>query len=276
MLLVSAVELADEIEPVPLAAGNLIEVLFHLGGELDVDEIAEVTAQQARDRKRRETGHERLALPEDVAAALDGPDRRRVGRRAADAEPLELLDERGFGEPRRAARCRGASVRAPPRARAPPAPAPTRSPTVSFGSTVSCSSSSAAGSSLPSTYARRKPANSMALPDAVKIAGLAVGTGAGNLDRGAQHACVHHLRRHRALPDQLVDPQIAAVERAPRARRAWPRNSTAGSLRAPPARSSLSSRSGGARRSRRRRTSPESPTADSASAFSLSVVESVR
>src|SRR5215213_1281711 len=45
-----------------------------------------------------------------------------------------------------------------------------RSPTFACGRIASCSSSSAAGSSLPSTYARRKPANSMALPLAVSTA----------------------------------------------------------------------------------------------------------
>ena len=68
--------------------------------------------------------------------------------------------------------CRlGSSAIACTRAAAPVPPRSTRSPTVSVGSTVSCSSISAAGSSLPSTYARRKPANSIAFPDAVKIAG---------------------------------------------------------------------------------------------------------
>src|SRR5207247_763313 len=92
---IAAIELADEIEPLALAARDLIEIFLHLRGELDVDEIAEVREQQPRDGERRETRHERLALPEDVAAPLDRPDRRRVGGRTSDPEPLEFLDERG-------------------------------------------------------------------------------------------------------------------------------------------------------------------------------------
>src|SRR6185369_16327471 len=92
MVLVAAVELSDEVEPFPLAARDLIEVFLHLGGELDVDEIAEVTEQQARHGERDEARHERLSLAEDVAAPLDGADGRGEGGRAADANPLELLD----------------------------------------------------------------------------------------------------------------------------------------------------------------------------------------
>src|SRR3982074_2589811 len=95
--LVAAVELADEIEPLALAARNLVEVFLHLRGEAEVDEIAEVPQKKTCDRKRGEARDERLALTEDVAAALDCPDRRRVGRRPADALPLQILDERRFG-----------------------------------------------------------------------------------------------------------------------------------------------------------------------------------
>src|SRR4029453_270014 len=98
---VGGIKSLDEIEPLALAARNLVEVLFHFGRELDVDEIAEMRDQQTRDRERGEAGHERLALPENVAAALDRADRRRVGGRTPDAEPLEFLDERRFGVPRR-------------------------------------------------------------------------------------------------------------------------------------------------------------------------------
>ena len=101
VLAVAAVERADEVEPVLLAVGDLVEDLLHLGGEADVDVVGEVLAQQPRDGKRREARHQRLALARDVAAALDGGDRRRVGRRPADAFFLEPLDQRRFGVARR-------------------------------------------------------------------------------------------------------------------------------------------------------------------------------
>ena len=42
MMLVAAIELLDEVEPLALAARDLVEVLLHFGRELDVDEIAEM------------------------------------------------------------------------------------------------------------------------------------------------------------------------------------------------------------------------------------------
>ena len=78
-----------------------IEVFLHLRGELEIHQVGEVRAEKTRDCKRRVAGHQRLALPEDVAAPLDRPDRRRVGGRTADPEPLQFLDQRRFSEARR-------------------------------------------------------------------------------------------------------------------------------------------------------------------------------
>ncbi len=44
--------------------------------------------------------------------------------------------------------------------------------------------------------------------------GLAVRCLRGNLDRRPEHSRVNHLRRHRALPDQLVNPLLVDVEHA--------------------------------------------------------------
>ena len=73
--MIAAIELPDEVEPLALAARDLVEVLLHLRRELDVDQITEMGPQQPRDRKRRKARHQRLALSEDVAAPFDGPDR---------------------------------------------------------------------------------------------------------------------------------------------------------------------------------------------------------
>ena len=101
VLAVAAIELADEIEPVLFAVGDLVEDLLHLGGEAEIDILAEVLAQQPRHRKRREARDQRLALPRHVPAPLNGPDRGRVRRRAADALLFEPLDQRRFGVARR-------------------------------------------------------------------------------------------------------------------------------------------------------------------------------
>src|SRR5688572_10547355 len=98
VLLRAEIELPQELDPFALTARDLVEVLFHFGGEVCFDEVAEVVAQQLRHRERREARDERLALAEDISAADDRRDRRRVGGRPADAEPLQLLDERRFRE----------------------------------------------------------------------------------------------------------------------------------------------------------------------------------
>ena len=101
MLAIAVVELSQERDRFALAARDLVEIVFHLRGEVAFDEVAEVFAQQLGHGKRREARNERLPLPEHVATADDRRDGRRVGRRTTDAEPFELLDERRFREPRR-------------------------------------------------------------------------------------------------------------------------------------------------------------------------------
>ena len=52
----------------------------------------------------------------------------------------------------------------------------------------------------------------MALPDAVNAHASPSGPRPRDFDRRLQHARIGHLRRHRALPDQLVDAQFVGVE----------------------------------------------------------------
>ena len=88
----------------------------------------------------------------------------------------------------------------------------------------------------------------------------------GDLDRRAQHARIDHLRRHRPLPDQLVDLQLVGVEHPLELARRADGSRSAGSLRALPARSCTASDTGAGRRSTRRRTSRGSTRADFAAA----------
>ena len=78
MLLIAEIELAEERDRLALAAGDLVEVVFHLRGEVGLDEVAEMITQQLGDGKGGEAGDERLALPQDVATPNNGRDRRRV------------------------------------------------------------------------------------------------------------------------------------------------------------------------------------------------------
>jgi hypothetical protein len=59
-----------------------------------------MVAQQLGHREGGKARDERFALTEYITAANDRRDGRRVGRRAADAKPFELLDERCFRKPR--------------------------------------------------------------------------------------------------------------------------------------------------------------------------------
>ncbi len=80
-----------------LAARDAVEVVLHLGGEVVVDEPAEVLLQQVHHGEGQEGRHECRALLEDVPAVQDRADDRRVRGRAADLPLLQLLDQRGFG-----------------------------------------------------------------------------------------------------------------------------------------------------------------------------------
>ncbi len=211
MVLVAAKELPDEIEPVALAARNLIEILLHLRRERDVDEIVEVPAQEARDGEGRVARDQRLALTEHVPAALDRADRRSVGRRTPDAEPFELFDQRRLRVARR--RRRIVTLRLERN----------RPDACTRVALHQVADRQLRQDRLLLLELRRRivAAFDIGAAEAGELDRLAgrgerrrfgVDTGAGDLDRRAQDARVHHLRRHRALPDQLVDAQVVPIE----------------------------------------------------------------
>ena len=80
------------------ALGNGVELVLHVGGELIVHQVPEVTLEQIHNGERAKRRHERFALLPDVAASINGLHHRRVGRGTTNAEIFELLDERGLGE----------------------------------------------------------------------------------------------------------------------------------------------------------------------------------
>ena len=96
-----AVEGAQQRHPLALATGDLVELLLHPRGELDVDVVAEVLDEQVGHDLGDELGMEPAVLDPDVAAVGDRRDRRRVRRRAADPVLLERLDQRGLRIARR-------------------------------------------------------------------------------------------------------------------------------------------------------------------------------
>ena len=165
-------------------------------------------AQQPRHRERREARHERFALPEDVAPALDRADGRRIGRRTPDADPLELFDEGGFGVSRR--RTRLVSLRLEP-----------DQPDARLLSVDTLADRQRGqerlllfelgGRIVAALDVGAAEAGELDRPAGRREHRLFTVAGRGrDLDRRAEDAGVDHLRRHRALPDELVDLQIVA------------------------------------------------------------------
>ncbi len=92
------VEVAEVALARATAGGDVVEDRLHAGGELRVDEAPELVLEQVVGRERGERRDQLLALLAHVAAVLDGVDDARVGAGPADAFGLEELDQRGVGE----------------------------------------------------------------------------------------------------------------------------------------------------------------------------------
>src|SRR5687768_13139072 len=85
------VKVAEHLPPVHLAFLDLVEVGLHVRRELDVEDIGEALHHHSLDLLP-EMGREEAPLLESRVAAIDdGRHDRRVSRRPADAEPLQLF-----------------------------------------------------------------------------------------------------------------------------------------------------------------------------------------
>ena len=94
-------ELVQGVQEVVRSLLDLVQLLLHGGGVLDVHDVLEVLDQEVGDQEA-ELGGPELGVPLlHVLAGLDGGDDRGVGRGAADAVLLELLHEAGLAEARR-------------------------------------------------------------------------------------------------------------------------------------------------------------------------------
>ncbi len=91
------VEVAQVGDRFLVAAGDEVEIVFHAGGEGVVDQVGEVLLEQGHHGERLEARHQGRALLPHVFAGLDRAHDRGIGRRAADAELFELLDQRRLG-----------------------------------------------------------------------------------------------------------------------------------------------------------------------------------
>ena len=194
------VERLQERDPGALAARDLVELLLHPGGEGEVHVVAEMLDQQVGhdpgDRLRVQT----TLLDPDVAAIDDRRDRRRVGRRPADAVLLERLDQRRLGEARRRlgevlGRRDLADIGAVALGERREAPRDLLVVGVGVVATLGVHP----GEPLEQRPGRRRP-------QLVRAVGQVDGRGLELLRR--------HLRGERALPDEPVQPQLIGLERA--------------------------------------------------------------
>ena len=91
------VEVGQHGEPLGLTGGDLVEHVLHLGGERVVHQLGEVLFQQPGDREGQPGRDQRGSLLEHVVPAGDRADDRRVRRRPADLQLLQLRHQRGLG-----------------------------------------------------------------------------------------------------------------------------------------------------------------------------------
>ena len=86
--------LAQQILPRDGSGLDLVEIGLHVGGEFQVDDIAEILLHHLGHDDAKVRRAQIASLLDDIVAAEDGRDRRRIRRRAADALFLHRTDER--------------------------------------------------------------------------------------------------------------------------------------------------------------------------------------
>ena len=90
--------MAKVLQGIEFPAADGVEFVFHLGGELIVDQVRQMRFEQLRNGEGRPGRHQHVAaFPlEDVVAGEDRIDDRGVGAGPADAHFLQGPRERGF------------------------------------------------------------------------------------------------------------------------------------------------------------------------------------
>ena len=95
-LLEGFVKVTDDGHPLPLPAGNLVELPLHLGGKAEVHDVREVIAEEDVDPKAEFSRVYATFLFAYVPAVLDGGEGRGVCTGPAYAVLLQGLDKGGF------------------------------------------------------------------------------------------------------------------------------------------------------------------------------------
>ena len=96
-------KLAHYRHPLALATGNVIELVFELGGEMVIDVLGEMLGEEFVDNIAGIGGHKAFLLKCDVFAVFERGNNAGIGGRSADAEFFQRFHQRGFVVARRRA-----------------------------------------------------------------------------------------------------------------------------------------------------------------------------
>ena len=96
-----APELAEHVLPADLVVGDAVELLLEVGGEVVLNVAGEETLEESRNQTALVLGDQPALVDADIVAVDERLQRRRIGRRPADAEFFHLLDQRRLGVARR-------------------------------------------------------------------------------------------------------------------------------------------------------------------------------
>ena len=96
-----APEIAEHVLPVELAGGDQVELFLEVGGEVVFDVAREEALEERRDDAAAVLGDEAALVEPHIVAVAQDVERRGIGRGAADAELLHLLDQARLGVARR-------------------------------------------------------------------------------------------------------------------------------------------------------------------------------
>src|SRR5262249_46004193 len=88
-----APEILQHLLPVGASAGDVVELVLEVGGEIVLNVAVEELREEGRDDAAALLGDEPTLLQPDVLAVLQHLDDRSVGRGPADPELLELLHQ---------------------------------------------------------------------------------------------------------------------------------------------------------------------------------------
>src|SRR6185437_15127872 len=194
-------ELAQHLLPVGAPARDIVELVLQIGGEIVLHQPVEEACEKGGDETAAILRHEALLVDLDVVAVLQDLDDRGIGRRSADAELLQPLDQAGLG----IARQRLGEMLLRP--------------------------DGLANHRLALGHRRQAAACALLLvgvvailvvelEEAVELDDRAGGAqhdppiAGGDIDRDLIEDRRFHLARHGAFPDQLVEAELIALERA--------------------------------------------------------------